>query len=54
MDESSESRHGVILGRYILIYLVLDLKSPKLVIAGGDRPYRGRTGPTIDMQLVVN
>ena len=49
MDESNESRNYIILDRYIITYLGLDLKFSKHVITGDYGPYEGCTAPMIEM-----
>ena len=49
VDESTEIRYNIILGRDILTALGLDLKSPKHVIIGGDGPYEGCLEPIADI-----
>ena len=39
VDESNKGRYDIILGRYFITDLGLDLKLPKKLIAGSERPY---------------
>ena len=41
MDDSAESRHAMILGRYLLTALGLNFKFYGTVITGGYRPFEG-------------
>ena len=45
MDDSTEGRYYMILGRDFITGLGLYLKFSKLVIEGGSRPYKGFTYP---------
>ena len=41
VDESTNGRYDMILGRDLLTALVIDLKSSDNVIIGGEVPYKG-------------
>ena len=49
MYESDKGIYDMILGRYILTALVLNLKKYEQVILAGDIPLKGFTSPIIDL-----
>ena len=49
MDNSTEGRYDMILGRDLLMSTILDLKLSRHVIVGGEIPYEGYITPMIDM-----
>ena len=49
MDESTNGRYYMILGRDLLTALVLDLKFSKNVIICGEGPYEGCSAPMMDV-----
>ena len=49
MDESTKGRYDMILVRYLLIALVLNLKLPDSVIEADDGPFKGSAPPIIDL-----
>ena len=49
MDNQTNSRYDIILGRDILTALVLDLKFSDIIILGGDVTYEGCPAPMIDL-----
>ena len=50
MNESTNGRYGIILGRYLLTALETDLKFYKNVIIGGKGPYEGCSAPMVDVR----
>ena len=52
VDESTNGRYDMILGRDPLISLVLDLKFSDNVIIGGKGPYEGFSAPMVD--VIIN
>ena len=53
MDDFNEGRYGMILGRYLLAALVLDIKFSKHVILGGAVPYEGCLSPMVDVNNYI-
>ena len=51
VDESSESRYDMILGKYLLTVLGLYLDFSYNLITGGGRPFEGLTRPMIDLDM---
>ena len=51
MDESAKGRYDMILGRYILTEVVLNLKHSKHAIKSGDGPLKRSTAPMIDLVM---
>ena len=49
MDEFTNGRYYMILGRYLLTALVLDLKFSDNVIIGGKGPYEGCSALMVDL-----
>ena len=49
MDDSTKSRYDMILGRYILTALVLNLKLSNHFIESDDGPLKGSTAPMADL-----
>ena len=47
--KSTNSRYGIIIGRYLLTALGLDLKFYENIILGGDGPYKGCSAPMVDV-----
>ena len=50
VDESTSGIYDMILGRYLLTALVLDLKFSDEVIIGGEGPYERRSSPMVDVR----
>ena len=50
INESTNGRYGIILGRYLLTALETDLKFYKNVIIGGKGPYEGCSAPMVDVR----
>ena len=48
MDETTNDRYGIILGRDLLTAMVLDLKFYDKFIIGDDIPYEGCSVPMVD------
>ena len=51
VDNSTENRYGMKLGRYIQTCLVLKLKRPKDFIKRGDGPFERRTSSMVDLGM---
>ena len=49
VDDSNIGRYNMILGRYILTALVLNIKNSKHVIKAGDGPLKESTSPMINL-----
>ena len=49
VDDSAKGRYNMILGRYVLTYLRLNLKLSDHVIEAYDRTFKGFTEPMADM-----
>ena len=49
MDDSIESRQGMVLGRYLLTTMLLDLKLSENVIISGAAPYEGFLATIFDI-----
>ena len=49
VDDSAKVRYDMILGRYPLIALVLDIKLSDHVIEAHYKPFKGSTAPIFDM-----
>ena len=49
VDESTNGRYDMILGRELLTALRLDLKFDEKVIIGAERPYEGFLSPMVDV-----
>ena len=49
VDDSTKVRYHMILGRYLLIYLGLNLKLSDHVIEADDGPFKGYTAPMVSM-----
>ena len=49
VDDSDKVRYDMILGRYSLTVLVLNLKLSDHVIKADDRPLKGLTAPMVDI-----
>ena len=49
VDESTNSRYNMILGRDLLTALVLTLKFSENFICGGEGPYKGCSEPMVDV-----
>ena len=47
MGESTKGRYNIILGRYLLTALVLDLKFSGSIIVGGEGSYEGCLEPMV-------
>ena len=47
MDDSDKDRYSIIIGRYILISLLLNINFSKRVIEAGGGPLKGYTSPMI-------
>ena len=48
VDNQTNSRYAMILGRDQLTALVMDLKFSDNIIIGGDGPYKGCSAPMVD------
>ena len=53
VDDSSKGRYDMILGRYLLIELGLNLKFSEHVIESDDGPFKGSTTPMVDLGMYV-
>ena len=49
MDDSAKGRRDMILGRYLLTGLGLNLKLSDHVIEADDRPFKASTTPAVDL-----
>ena len=49
MDESTNGRYDMILGRDLITALGLDFKFSDNIIIGGDGPYQGCSAPMVDL-----
>ena len=54
MDESAKGRYDMILRRYILTELVLNLKFSEYVIKAGDGTSNGSTTPMVDLGTYIS
>ena len=53
VDESTNSRYDMILVRYLLNTMVLDLKFTENVIIGGKIPHEGCLAPMVDLKITT-
>ena len=53
LGESAKGRYDMILERYVLTELGLDLKLSEFIIEADDRPFKGSTTPMVDLGMSI-